>query len=95
MYLYHRVPVNLQGNMLFPLNELKQVHDNLYQFHVKKYRDREGALERRVLPLDCLWNDVLHLSPIHPHKIKKALIEQGLQLSNLGRYFRFEALNLG
>ncbi|MGL1157031.1 hypothetical protein [Vibrio parahaemolyticus] len=95
MYLYHRVPVNLQGNMLFPLNELKQVHDNLYQFHVKKYRDRERALERRVLPLDCLWNDVLHLSPIHPHKLKKALIEQGLQLSNLGRYFRFEALNLG
>ncbi len=95
MYLYQRVSVNLQGNMLLPLNELKQVYDNLYQLHVKKYRDREGVLERRVLPLDCLWNDVLHLSPIHPHKIKKASIEQGLQLSNLGHYFRFEALNLG
>lgn len=95
MHLYHKVPANLQGDSLLPLNELKQENETLYQFHVKKYENREDALKRRVVPLNCLWNDVLHLTPIHPTKIKNTLIAQGLQVASLGHYFKFDISWLG
>jgi hypothetical protein len=44
---------------------------------VKKYAGREYLTRQRIPILDCLWNDVLHLSPVSPLKIKQALIEAG------------------
>ena len=68
-YLYHRKTLGLEGNILYPLNELKTLKPHIYEKAVRKYKGREILLTRKVPILDCLWNDVLHFSPVHPAKI--------------------------
>ncbi len=94
-YVYHRVPSNLTGDRLKPLNCLKASHPNLYQQHIKKYEYRPQALQRRVHGLDCYWNDVLHFTPIHPGKVLEGLRKSGLETTTLGRWFRFDVRELG
>src|SRR3989344_769337 len=76
-YLYHRIPKNMKGNILYPLNMLKKKYPDAYEDQVGKYIGREHIMKQRIPMLDCLWNDVLHLSPVHPSEIKKSLIESG------------------
>lgn len=76
-YVYHRVPRKLQGNTLYPLNELKDYHHELYQIYIKKYEDREFVMRTPIPMLNCLWNDVLHCSPVHPEKIRDGLFSVG------------------
>lgn len=65
-YLYHRVPINLTGNILYPLNQLKEKFPDLYRVNVSKYKWREFVKDRKIPFLDCFWNDVIHLTPVHP-----------------------------
>ncbi len=37
-------------------------------------------MEQRIPILNCLWNDVLHFSPVHPAKIKQAMTSDLLRL---------------
>lgn len=76
-YLYHRVPENMSGHILYPLNVLKEKDIDLYTAHASKYKGREAIMEDRLPFLNCLWNDVLHMSAVHPRDIKRALIEAG------------------
>lgn len=76
-FLYHFVPDNMQGQTLYPLNQLKEVVPEAYDYHLKKYIGRERLLERKVPILDCLWNDVLHLTAVHPTKVTEAMINAG------------------
>lgn len=94
-FLYHRVPRNLTGEVLQPLNRLRESQPNLYQQHVKKYEYRPHALQRRVHGLDCYWNDVLHFTPIHPRKILEGLRMCGSETVKLGRWFQFDVRELG
>ncbi len=66
------------GETLFPLNQLKDSNPSLYKEHVKKYEGREKLLLRKVPLLDCLWNDVIHLSPINPQIILDIFKEKEL-----------------
>lgn len=34
-------------------------------------------MEQQIPTLDAKWNDVLHLTAVHPSEVKKALIEAG------------------
>ena len=74
-YLYHRVPRNLKGNYLMPLNELKRVYPEIYREHVKKYAGREELLKFKIPIWSCLWNDVLHMAAVPPKKLDKAFKE--------------------
>ena len=76
-YLYHRVPADLNGHILYPLNQLKSAYPSLYVTKAASYQNREAVMQARLPILDCLWNDVLHFSPIHPSKIQQALAEAG------------------
>ena len=91
-YLYHWVPKNMTGSVLYPLNELKHNYPNIYAEAVKKYEGREHLLTDKVEILDCLWNDVLHLSPIHPSQIQAAYRANGKSI-NL-RCFQIDAGSL-
>jgi len=72
-YVYHRVPEQLHGPTLYPLNQLRAVFPDLAAAQDAKYVGR-GALCMRAIPhLNCLWNDVLMLSPVHPSKLRAAL----------------------
>ena len=72
-YLYHRVPKNMFGTVLYPLNELKNIHPEIYVTQVKKYDGREKLLTTEVPPLKCLWNYVLHFTAIPPQELKNNL----------------------
>ena len=40
--------------------------------------------------LDCLWNDVLHLSPVHPSEVVAALAAAGFE-DDRRRFFEIDA----
>lgn len=78
-YIYHRVPAHMTGTTLYPLNSLKVIDADLYNLYREGYRGREKLLKRKIPQLDCLWNDVLHCSPVHPQKIMDALHQHGIK----------------
>ncbi len=75
---YHRVPTALRGERLYPLNQLRDIYPDLYAAEVEKYSTRRYLLDERVPGLGCLWNDVLHLSPVSPADIRDAFLGAGL-----------------
>jgi hypothetical protein len=77
--LYHAVPDPLVGSVLYPLNELEQRAPEAWRRAHAKYDWRPEVLQVRIPPLDCLWNDVLHFSPVPPVKIVAALEAAGLE----------------
>ena len=81
--LYHFVPKPLRGTTLYPLNQLKAIYPDLYEQHARKYEWRKEVMELRIPGLNCLWNDVLHLSPVHPAQVKAALQEVGFNVPTL------------
>lgn len=85
-YLYHIVRTGMDGNVLYPLNHLQKKNPGAYGVHLRKYQNREYLLKETIQPLKCLWNDVLHLTAIHPDKINKALSEVGAPIINTGFY---------
>jgi hypothetical protein len=92
-YVYHRVPRNLRGSILYPLNGMREIFPDLYRDLRKNYASREDIAALRIPPLGyCLWNDVLHLSPVHPERIKDALTAAGHELPEAWRrYFQIDA----
>jgi len=76
--LFHARPPDLRGETLYPLNQLKDIHPALYEHEKRKYMGREAVLEFRIPLLDVLWNDTLHLSPIHPRLLAAAWRFAGL-----------------
>ncbi len=67
-YIYHRVPSNMTGTMLYPLNILREKIPEIYESHNSKYVGREELTQLYIPQLDCLWNDVLFMTPIHPQE---------------------------
>ena len=78
-YLYHMVPQDQSGTTLYPLNQLRDIEPELYREKAGKYDGREHIMERQIPILNCLWNDVLHLSPIPPQELKAALLNAGME----------------
>jgi hypothetical protein len=68
----------MSGDLLIPLNTLKATHPEAYSEHVKKYKGREELLQKNIPILNCLWNDVLHISPINPQILLDTWRSEGL-----------------
>ena len=92
-FLYHRVPKNMQGSILYPLNQLRNFHYGVYEEASKKYEGREFLMNVRIPTLDCLWNDVLHLIAVHPNTLKKAFEKANVPLRKL-KWFNINPLEL-
>jgi len=90
-YLYHRVPWNLEGSVLYPLNTLKDTHPEIHDHHIRKYEGREHVLESRIPSLNCMWNDVLFFTAVHPSLLRKAWEEIGIKLPEPFRFFEIDA----
>lgn len=78
-YIYHRVPKNMRGNILYPLNVLKEIHPDIYKKEVSKYDGREFIKKQEIPFLNCIWNDVLHFTAVHPQDIKQAFLDLGVK----------------
>jgi hypothetical protein len=87
--VYHKKPDNLKGDTLYPLNQLKEIYPEVYAEEIKKYTEegRVGLMNADVIPLGVKWNDVVHLTPIHPDQIRDAL-------SLLGRHPNLEHIEV-
>jgi hypothetical protein len=92
-FLYHRVPANLRGSTLYPLNQLREIHPDLYEELKGNYASRPDIAALRIPPLgNCLWNDVLFFSPVHPVRHLEALEAAGHTLPpEWRRYFQIDA----
>lgn len=93
-YLYHMMPDNMKGNFLMPLNTLKKEHPSLYKEEVKKYEGRKFLLKVKIPYLNCLWNDVIHMTSINPKDHKKALVEAGMRKNIKTKWFRINPKDL-
>ncbi|MCJ8279910.1 MAG: hypothetical protein MJK14_08310 [Rivularia sp. ALOHA_DT_140] len=51
----------------------------IYSAQIQKYLGREALMQRRIPILNCLWNDVLHFSTVHPNQIRNAFINLNLK----------------
>lgn len=91
MELYHAVPESVVGGFLYPLNTLKKRSPNQYALHAAKYDWRKEVMERRIPVLNCLWNDVIHLTPISPLQIQAALKKAGYRGPFPTKWFVIEA----
>lgn len=89
-YLYHIAHKNLKGKYLMPLNELKKIYPDIYKKQAKKYEWRKDVMKIKISPLNCLWNDVLHMTAIHPKKIKSAFMKSGADYFEFKRWFKID-----
>jgi hypothetical protein len=80
MFIWHRRTNKFTGETIYPLNQLRELHPELAMHAQQKYVGREFLLEKRIEPLNCLWNDVIHLSPMHPQKAYAKLRELGMSI---------------
>ena len=94
-WLYHRVPDPIVGDTLYPLNRLDRIYPEVAAKEKRKYDLRKNLVAVRLPILNCLWNDVIHLSPLHPSKIKESLIKAGcLQQAPRRSYFVIDPQSL-
>ena len=82
-FIYHRVVDNMQGSILYPLNQLKNIFPDEFAEHIKKYENREHLLSTKIPLLDCLWNDVLHFTTVHPNVLFENLSRAGYDAEEL------------
>ena len=73
IWLYHMVPPDLIGGILYPLNQLQTILPSIYEKQIAKYQGREWVMQQTVPILNCFWNDVVHLSLVHPSQIVDGL----------------------
>lgn len=68
-YVYHRRTADFKGNSIIPLNMMSTLEgfSEIYTKAVSKYEGREYVTKIVIPTLQCLWNDVIFLSPLHPH----------------------------
>lgn len=66
------------GSELIPLNQMPGTMSEIRALHLSKYEGRQDILARRIPLLDCLWNDVVQLLPLHPRKIFDLQVGMGL-----------------
>lgn len=84
-YIYHIKQPGFKGSRLYPLNRLKEMHPDVYARYMKKYEGREWLTRTVIEYFNCLWNDVLHFSPMHPSLIYRALSEVGFTHHKVSR----------
>lgn len=81
--LYHMKPFDMRGDVLYPLNAMKDVYPDIYEKQLAKYDDHPSRKKlplRRIPKLGCLWNDVIQCAPVHPHLIYDEITKRGLKL---------------
>lgn len=67
--VYHFKQNPFVGTRILPLNRLLETDAAVARAHFEKYANRPKLIQQVIEPLGCLWNDVIHLSPINPQLI--------------------------
>jgi hypothetical protein len=87
-FVYHARPPGMRGSALEPLSALRARHPDLHAAGRAKYEgERARNLEIRVPGLDAMWDEVVHLMPLHPGRVYRAQLTSGLEPERL-TFFR-------
>lgn len=94
-FLYHGVPEDMEGDELIALDQMLAKDPVLHQKYLEKYKGREEILDRRIPLLDCPWNNVVQLLPLHPRKLFELQLQLGL-INEIPeyRYFKIDPIIL-
>ncbi len=94
-YFYHGIPEEMKGSELIPLSKMLEVDADLRTKYLEKYKGREEILQRTIPLLDCLWNDVVQLLPLHPKQLFSRQQELGIvtEIPDY-KYFQIDASKL-
>ena len=76
--VYHGMPRDMSGSVLYPLNQLQAFVPDRYAFQKAKYAGREAVLDYRIPGLGLLFNDTVHCSALHPYHLFRARQDLGL-----------------
>lgn len=76
-YVYCLKPEKMKGKFLYPLKKLRTFFPEKYKEVIKRYGDRKDVPKKDIHPLNCKFEDVIHLTPVHPSKISKELRKAG------------------
>lgn len=76
--VYHGVPRDLVGEVIYPLNQLGVIDQGAYEFQVSKYAGREAVLDFSIPGIGVKFNDTVHCACLHPHYLFKARQDLGL-----------------
>ncbi|MBV8910958.1 MAG: hypothetical protein JOZ89_09375, partial [Gammaproteobacteria bacterium] len=71
-YVYHGVPKDMVGEIIYPLNQLRAVGPEAYELQRSKYAGREAAMDFRIPGLDLLLNDTVHCAALDPRRLLEA-----------------------
>jgi hypothetical protein len=85
------------GDVLYPLNTLRQLYPLVYEREMIKYQDHPHSQDlqtRRIPKLNCLWHDVIHCSAIHPNLLYRALKERDLPVRAERTFFQIPLASL-
>lgn len=95
-YLYHKIPVHMEGTKIHPLNILKQENARLYKLYTKKYEGREELMDATIPFLNnCLWNDVVFLVAVNPIEIHKSWVAEGFPpFGHIKGYYKINVKDL-
>ncbi len=92
MYLYHFVPQDQNGKILYPLNQLKTNNLELYKKHFAKY---DLIQEKDVkIPTFGYWNDCINLMPVSPDLVKAELEKFGHDTNWKWEFYKIDSSKL-
>lgn len=86
MNLYHHVPNNQVGHVIYPLNQMIEKFPDLYKEHYAKY---DNIKEKDVeIPGFGYWNDCVNLMPVSPGLVKEELEKFGHDTNWEWRFYK-------
>lgn len=92
MYLYHHIPRGQIGGVIYPLNQLKEKHLDIYKKQFAKY---DNIKEKDVyIPGFGYWNDCVNLMPVRPDLVKEELEKYGHDTSWDWSFYKIDAEQL-
>lgn len=92
MYLYHHVPNDQKGNVIYPLNQLKDRFPDIYTVQYAKYKNiKQKDVE---IPGFGFWNDCVNLMPVSPGLVKAELDKYGHDTNWVWSFYKIDAKKL-
>jgi hypothetical protein len=86
-FVYHGVPSEMVGSVLYPLNQLAAIAPEAYELQRTKYFGREAVLDARISADGLRFNDTVHCAPLHPYHLFAAREAIGFEPPRSRTYF--------
>ena len=82
-FVYHLCAPDFRGDMLYPLDGLRQVFPDIHERERIKYANRESVLSYVIPGLGVTWGATVNLSALDPSQLVAARRQLGVPFSNL------------